>query len=155
MFRSAADPGCRTPERFIGKARSSVLRQVTDLFLSEADRPNEKQIGVFDGVLVQLIERTETRTLVEISERLAPVANASIDLSLNLARHSARNHPKCRGDFAIIQRANGRPNRSSAFHNNGSGMSVVGRNADVGALPHIGMNQQVTCRMHQELTRSC
>src|ERR1035437_1760950 len=65
-----------------------MLRQVTDLFLSEADRLNEEQIGVFDDVLVQLIERIETRTLVEISERLAPVANAPIDLTLNLARHS-------------------------------------------------------------------
>jgi uncharacterized protein (DUF2336 family) len=68
--------------------RVAMLRQVTDLFLSEADRLNEEQIGVFDGVLVQLIERIETRTLVEISQRLAPVANAPIDLTLNLARHS-------------------------------------------------------------------
>jgi uncharacterized protein (DUF2336 family) len=68
--------------------RVAMLRQVTDLFLSEADRLNEEQIGVFDGVLVQLIARIETRTLAEISERLAPVANAPIDLTLNLARHS-------------------------------------------------------------------
>ena len=68
--------------------RVTMLRQVTDLFLSEADRLSEEQIGVFDDVLVQLIERIETRTLVEISERLAPVANAPIDLTLNLARHS-------------------------------------------------------------------
>jgi uncharacterized protein (DUF2336 family) len=68
--------------------RVAMLRQVTDLFLSEADRLNEEQIGVFDGVLVQLIERIETRTLAEISERFALVANAPIDLTLNLARHS-------------------------------------------------------------------
>jgi uncharacterized protein (DUF2336 family) len=68
--------------------RVAMLRKVTNLFLSEANRLNEEQIGVFDDVLVQLIERIETRTLVEISERLAPVANAPIDLTLNLARHS-------------------------------------------------------------------
>ncbi len=68
--------------------RVAMLRQVTDLFLSEADRLNEEQIRVFDDVLVQLTERIEARTLVEISERLAPVANAPIDLTLNLARHS-------------------------------------------------------------------
>ena len=68
--------------------RVAMLRQVTDLFLTEADRLNEEQIGVFDDVLVQLIERIETRTLVEISQRLAPVANAPIDLTLSLARHS-------------------------------------------------------------------
>jgi uncharacterized protein (DUF2336 family) len=68
--------------------RVAMLRQVTDLFLNEADRLNEKQIEVFDSVLVQLIERIETRTLMEISERLALVANAPIDLTLKLARHS-------------------------------------------------------------------
>jgi uncharacterized protein (DUF2336 family) len=68
--------------------RVAMLRQVTDLFLGEADRLNEQQIGVFDNVLVQLIERIESRTLAEISERLASVANAPIDLTLNLARHA-------------------------------------------------------------------
>jgi uncharacterized protein (DUF2336 family) len=68
--------------------RVAMLRQVTDLFLAEANRLNEEQVGVFDDVLVQLIERIETRTLAEISERLAPVANAPIDLTLNLAGHS-------------------------------------------------------------------
>jgi uncharacterized protein (DUF2336 family) len=68
--------------------RAAMLRQVTDLFLSEADRLTEEQIGVFDDVLVQLIARIEARTLAEISERIAPVANAPIDLTLNLARHS-------------------------------------------------------------------
>ena len=65
--------------------RLGMLRQVTDLFLNEADRLSEEQIGVFDLVLVQLIERIETRTLAEISERLAAVANAPIDLTLSLA----------------------------------------------------------------------
>lgn len=68
--------------------RVAMLRQITDLFLNEADRLNEEQIGVFDDVMVQLIERIEARTLAEISERLGPVANAPIDLTLNLARHS-------------------------------------------------------------------
>jgi uncharacterized protein (DUF2336 family) len=68
--------------------RVAMLRRVTDLFLSEVGRLTEEQIGVFDCVLVQLTERIETRTLAEISARLAPVANAPIDLSLNLARHS-------------------------------------------------------------------
>jgi len=69
------------------KKRVAMLRQVTDLFLSETDRLNEEQIGVFDGVLIQAIERIEARTLAEISERLAPVARALIDLALNRARY--------------------------------------------------------------------
>jgi uncharacterized protein (DUF2336 family) len=68
--------------------RVAMLRQITDLFLSEADRLNEEQVDVFDDVLVQLIEKIEARTLREVSEQLAPIANAPIDLSLNLARHS-------------------------------------------------------------------
>jgi uncharacterized protein (DUF2336 family) len=67
--------------------RVAMLRQVTDL-LREAGRLSEAQIGVFDGVLVQLIERMEPGTLVEISERLGGIANAPIDVTLNLARHS-------------------------------------------------------------------
>jgi len=68
--------------------RLAMLRQVTDLFLYEADRLSEEQIGIFDIVLVQLIERIEARTLAEISERLAPIANAPTDLTLSLAGHS-------------------------------------------------------------------
>ena len=54
-----------SPER-----RVKMLRQVTDLFLSDADRLNEKQIGVFDDVLVRLIERMESRTLAQLSSTL-------------------------------------------------------------------------------------
>ncbi|MFL6818594.1 MAG: DUF2336 domain-containing protein [Bradyrhizobium sp.] len=68
--------------------RLGMLRQVTDLFLNEAARLSEEQVGVFDLVLVQLIERIEARTLAEISQRLAPVANAPIDLTFSLASHS-------------------------------------------------------------------
>ena len=68
--------------------RMALLRRVTDTLLSEADRLNNAQVSVFDDVLVQLIERIETRTLVEISQRLAPVARTLIDLTLNQARYS-------------------------------------------------------------------
>jgi hypothetical protein len=68
--------------------RAAMLRQITDLFLSGADRLNETQIAVFDRVLVQLIEKTEARALGEISERLAPAARALIDLALNRARYN-------------------------------------------------------------------
>jgi hypothetical protein len=70
------------------KKRVAMLRQVTDLFLSEADRLNEEHLRVFDSVLVQLIERIEARTTAEISARLAPVARALVDLTLNQARYS-------------------------------------------------------------------
>ena len=68
--------------------RVTMLRRVTDLFLLDADRFNEEQIGVFDDVLCHLIEKVEARTLAQISQSLAPVENAPLDVTLRLARHS-------------------------------------------------------------------
>src|ERR1700727_2860072 len=56
--------------------RISTLRQVTDLFLRDADRLNEDQVKVFDDVLCHLVARVETRVKAELSVRLAAVACA-------------------------------------------------------------------------------
>jgi hypothetical protein len=48
--------------------RIVMLRQITDLFLNEADCLNDEQVGVFDGVPVPVIEGIETRTLPDIDE---------------------------------------------------------------------------------------
>jgi len=66
--------------------RVETLRRVTDLFLGDADRLNEAQIGVFDDVLVHLIQRIETKALAELSGRLAPIDNAPVEVIRNLAR---------------------------------------------------------------------
>jgi uncharacterized protein (DUF2336 family) len=50
-----------------------MLRQVTDLFLSNVDRLRESQIGAFDGLLVPLVERTDARALVHLSEALSRI----------------------------------------------------------------------------------
>jgi uncharacterized protein (DUF2336 family) len=68
--------------------RVAMLRRLTDLFQSEADRLNEAQIGIFDHVLVPLIERIDVATLIEISERIGRIAKAPVDVTLDLARHS-------------------------------------------------------------------
>lgn len=65
--------------------RVATLRKVTTLFLDEADRLNDRQIAIFDNVLVHLVERIETRALVELSKSLAPVANAPIETVRQLA----------------------------------------------------------------------
>jgi uncharacterized protein (DUF2336 family) len=67
--------------------RVETLRRVTDLFLNDADRLNEAQIGLFDDVLCHLIKRIETKALVELSGHLAPVDNAPIEVIRQLARH--------------------------------------------------------------------
>jgi uncharacterized protein (DUF2336 family) len=56
--------------------RISTLRQVTDLFLRDADRLNEDQVKVFDDVLCHLVARVETRVKAEVSARLAPLDHA-------------------------------------------------------------------------------
>jgi uncharacterized protein (DUF2336 family) len=67
--------------------RVETLRRVTDLFLDDADRLNEQQIGVFDDVLVHLIQRIENRALVQLSGSLATVAHAPIQVIGQLARN--------------------------------------------------------------------
>jgi uncharacterized protein (DUF2336 family) len=67
--------------------RVDTLRRVTGLFLNEADRLNEQQISVFDDVLVHLVQRIESKALVQLSTSLAPVDNAPIETIRNLARN--------------------------------------------------------------------
>lgn len=67
--------------------RLATLRKVTGLFLDESNRLNEQQIAVFDDVLVHLIQRIETKALVELSKSLAPVNNAPIEVIRRLSRY--------------------------------------------------------------------
>ncbi len=71
-----------TPEK-----RVDTLRRVTNLFLEGSDRFNEQQISVFDDVLVHLIQRIESKALVQLSKSLAPVDNAPIEVIRSLSRH--------------------------------------------------------------------
>ena len=67
--------------------RIQTLRKVTDLFLADADRLSDRQVDVFDDVLVRLIDKIETRALAELSKRLAPIHNAPNDVVQQLARN--------------------------------------------------------------------
>lgn len=66
--------------------RIHTLRKVTDLFLTETNRFNDEQINVFDDVLIRLIERVETKALVELGRRLAPIPSAPNGVIQKLAR---------------------------------------------------------------------
>ena len=59
------------PER-----RVLMLRRITDLFLTDANRLNEEQVSVFDEILTHLAHRIEERVLSQISLKFAPVRNA-------------------------------------------------------------------------------
>jgi uncharacterized protein (DUF2336 family) len=66
--------------------RVDALRRITDLFVTDADRLSDQQIDVFDDVLSHLIKRIEGRALAELSQRLAPVNNAPLEVVRQLAR---------------------------------------------------------------------
>lgn len=68
------------PER-----RVDMLRRITDLFLNDADRLNEAQVGVFDEILTHLARRIEERVLSQISLKFAPVRNAPKNMMSLLA----------------------------------------------------------------------
>ncbi|MCC6776830.1 MAG: DUF2336 domain-containing protein [Hyphomicrobiales bacterium] len=56
--------------------RSGMLRQMTDLFIVEADRCSAEKIELFDDVLTRLAAEIETSARALLAERLAPVPNA-------------------------------------------------------------------------------
>lgn len=66
--------------------RVATLKRVTDLFLGGHERLTELQIQVFDDVLGHLITRMESKALIELSERLAPINNAPTKVVHTLAR---------------------------------------------------------------------
>jgi uncharacterized protein (DUF2336 family) len=55
---------------------AGLLQQITDWFLAGATTLSEEHVAIFDDVMGRLIERIERETLVELSERLAPIDNA-------------------------------------------------------------------------------
>lgn len=65
--------------------RLEALRQVTDLFIRASDNLSESQVAMFDDVLGYLIKTVESRALIELGERLAPVENAPIEVIRRLA----------------------------------------------------------------------
>jgi uncharacterized protein (DUF2336 family) len=67
--------------------RLETLRRVTTLFLDESERLNEQHIGVFDDVLLHLIQRIETKALVQLSGALASIGNSPIEVIRNLSRN--------------------------------------------------------------------
>ena len=68
-------------------SRATTLRRITDLFMAGAETYQEPQIGVFDDVLCQLINKIEREAIVELSRTVAPIAKAPPALTRKLSRH--------------------------------------------------------------------
>jgi len=69
--------------------RTETLQKVTDLFVGNASNYNEEQVALFDNVIGRLADGTEVAAKAELSERLASVANAPINVVKSLAADDA------------------------------------------------------------------
>jgi uncharacterized protein (DUF2336 family) len=56
--------------------RIDILTRVTDLFITGAEVYSQEQVGVFDDVMVRLVNTIETQARAKLAHRLAPIANA-------------------------------------------------------------------------------
>jgi uncharacterized protein (DUF2336 family) len=65
--------------------RLASLRQVTDLFLRDAEALTDEQIELFDIVIARLAAAIETRARAELAERLADAPNAPRGVLRSLA----------------------------------------------------------------------
>lgn len=65
--------------------RAEMLLHVTDLFISEADRISDEEIGLFDDVILRLATDIEVSARALLAQRLAPVARAPINIVRKLA----------------------------------------------------------------------
>jgi hypothetical protein len=109
---AALQSGSSEKQSGSSKKRVALLRQVTDLFRSAADRLNEKQIRVFDGVLVQLIERNQnaggdqrtSHANCECSDR----SYSEFGSSLRPESTPKARHEKLKIDFAKLSKSNTR-----------------------------------------------
>lgn len=95
-----------SPERCV-----LILRRVTHLLISSADRLNELQIGVFDDVLVRLMQRIKAQSLVQLSSSLSDLTPAPQQAVRYLACHEEvavaapvllRSHSLSDGDLVEI-----------------------------------------------------
>jgi uncharacterized protein (DUF2336 family) len=65
----------------------AILRRVTELFLSNSESFSDDYVAVFDDVIGRLIEKTDLAALIELSNRMAPLANAPPNVIASLARN--------------------------------------------------------------------
>ena len=56
--------------------RIEMLTHITDLFVGDAPRYTDEQIGLFDDVMVRLVRTIEARARAQLSLALAPLPNA-------------------------------------------------------------------------------
>ncbi len=66
--------------------RVETLQRITALFLDGASRYNDQHVDLFDEVFGLLIAEIETKARAELSNNLAPVSNAPVNVLRRLAK---------------------------------------------------------------------
>jgi len=69
-----------------GNRQAEIAQQITSLFLGGQNHSDD-QIGLFGQILERLIDKIETRALIELGERLATVERAPAAIMQRLAEH--------------------------------------------------------------------
>jgi uncharacterized protein (DUF2336 family) len=69
------------------EGRARTLQRLSELLLSCAERLNPSQVGLFDDVLIRLLDCVGARALAELSETLADSAASPKQTVRKLARH--------------------------------------------------------------------
>ena len=67
--------------------RAEILHRITELFLERASSIVEEQVAFFSEVFEQLIEEIELQALITLSEQLAPVETAPVNIIHRMSRH--------------------------------------------------------------------
>ena len=65
--------------------RTDMLLQLTELFLRESARLTENQVIVFDEIIARIAMEVDTSVRASLAQRLAPMANAPINITRMLA----------------------------------------------------------------------
>jgi uncharacterized protein (DUF2336 family) len=65
--------------------RREILQRITTLFLEDADRYSDAHVDLFDDVFGLLVAEIESKARAELSQRLAPLKNAPVNVLRALA----------------------------------------------------------------------
>ena len=133
--------------------RAQTIRRIANLFVESATRFNEKHVALFDDVLCQLVAEIESKARIELSRRLAPVANAPSELMRHLAYDDdiavagpvLTQSPRVKeSDLVNIAQTKGQAHLSAISGRSGIGEAVTDvlvRRGDPGVLHSVADNQ--------------
>jgi uncharacterized protein (DUF2336 family) len=64
-----------------------MLGRVTNLLLGNADRLSRRQFDIFDEILTRLVERVDVEAVARVSEAIADLDSANLEIARRLAHH--------------------------------------------------------------------